>query len=183
MDTQAPSKRSLLERLLDEGMVMVHLDARRDGVDVPGEFRTEADLRLNLSYRFAHGDLAVGDDEVSATLNFSGGPYRCEVPLPAIFAVVSHVTGEGFFFPGDAPPEALAALAAMVTREEGDEGGDLELPLPGLDRRPEIDDDENLPAAAGRPVLHAIDGGGENDETEGEEAEGTRRPPHLRVVK
>ena len=179
MDTQAPSKRSLLERLLDQGMVMVHLDARREGVDVPGTFRPEADLRLNFSYRFAHGDLALGDDEISATLNFDRGPYRCEVPLSAIFAVVSHVTGEGFFFPGDAPPEALAALAAMVTR---DEDGEIELPRPG-ETAPEVSGDEDLPAPVGKPVLRAIDGGGENDEAEDEDAERPRRPPHLRVVK
>jgi len=179
MDTQAPSKKSLLERLLDQGMVMVHLDARRDGVDVPGQFRAEADLRLNLSYRFSHGDLALGEDEVSATLNFDHGPYRCEVPLPAIFAVVSHVTGEGFFFPGDAPPEALAALAAMVTQEED---GEIELPPPG-EARPEVDDDEDLPAPLERPVLRAIDGGGENDEAEDDDEARPRRPPHLRVVK
>ena len=179
MDTQAPSKRSLLERLLDQGMVMVHLDARRDGVDVPGEFRGEADLRLNFSYRFSHGDLALGEDEVNATLNFSGGPYRCEVPLSAIFAVVSHVTGEGFFFPGDAPPEALAALAAMISR---DEDGEIELPRPG-ERPPEISDDDDAPALVGKPVLRAIDGGGENDEAEDDDAERPHRPPHLRVVK
>lgn len=179
IDDQAPSKRSLLERLLDQGMVMVHLDARRTGVDVPGDLRDEADLRLNLSYRFAHGDLAVGEDDVQATLNFSGGPYRCEVPLPAIFALVSHVTGEGFFFPGDAPPEALAALAAMVSSEEP--GAD-EDDAAGVDADP--GGEEVVVRPAGPPILRAIDGGAASEDTEDDEAaDRTHRPPHLRVVK
>lgn len=170
IDNEPTTKQGLLERLLDKGMVMVHLDARKNGVDVPDQFRDEADLRLNLSYRFQYGDLELETDELRATLNFSGGPYRCEVPLPAVFAIVSHVTGEGFFFPGDAPPEALAALAAMVTPDDLDS-----------------EDDDPSPAEVVRPVLEAIDGGRDGDEAGSNEQDHDEpKPtgvPHLRVVK
>ena len=86
-------KRETLLRLLAEGMVMVHLDARRPGVKVPRAHRGEALLRLNLSYRFASRDLIVDEEGVRCTLSFSGVPSVCELPLPAIFAVTSHVTG------------------------------------------------------------------------------------------
>jgi stringent starvation protein B len=88
------SKREVLERLLGQGMVMVYLDARRPGVRVPPALRDDAQLRLNLSYRFSSHDLAVSDEMVSCTLSFSGQPYYCELPVDAIFAVTSHVTGE-----------------------------------------------------------------------------------------
>jgi stringent starvation protein B len=100
----APSKREALERLLGQGMVMVHLDGRRPGVRVPPSLRGDAQLRLNLSYRFASRDLSVGDEVVGCTLSFSGQPYYCELPVDAIFAVTSHVTGEALVW-----PESLAA--------------------------------------------------------------------------
>jgi stringent starvation protein B len=100
----APSKREVLERLLEQGMVMVHLDARRPGVRVPPTLRGDSQLRLNLSYRFASRDLSVGDDLVGCTLRFNGQPYYCELPVEAIFAVTSHVTGEALVW-----PESLAA--------------------------------------------------------------------------
>ncbi len=51
-------------------------------------------FRLNLSYRFPNRDLSVGDEMIGCTLSFSGQPYYCELPVDAIFAVTSHVTGE-----------------------------------------------------------------------------------------
>lgn len=198
----APTKKELLERLLGKGMVMVHLDARQNGVDVPSRFDDDADLRLNLSYRFSAGDLFVGDEEVQATLSFSGQPFLCRLPMGAIFAMVSHVTGETFFFPGDAPPEALAALAAVV-RETEEEAGETSEGEP-----PSEDETSRRP---GRPRLTALPGGqdageaadeappaseGSEDPPEAEAADATedappstdesgdpRLPPYLRVVK
>ncbi len=85
-------------------MVMVHLDARRPGVRVPPALRGDPQLRLNLSYRFASHDLSVGEDAVGCTLSFNGQPYYCVLPVDAIFAVTSHVTGEALLW-----PESLAA--------------------------------------------------------------------------
>jgi stringent starvation protein B len=99
-------KRQTLLRLLAEGMVMVHLDARRPGVRVPRAHQRDALLRLNLSFRFASRDLVVEEDRVRCTLSFSGAPYSCELPLEAIFAVTSHVTGESMVWPDSLPSEA-----------------------------------------------------------------------------
>jgi stringent starvation protein B len=116
----SPSKREVLERLLGEGMVMVELDARRPGVRVPPALRGDAKLRLNLSYRFSHRDLSVGDEMVGCTLSFAGQPYYCELPVDAIAAVTSLVTGEQLVWPQSqaetleskrAPSGPLAAVA------------------------------------------------------------------------
>jgi stringent starvation protein B len=99
-------KRETLLRFLSEGMVLVHLDARLPGVRVPRAHRNEPLLRLNLSYRFASRDLVVDDDGVRCTLSFSGLPYLCELPFPAIFAITSHVSGESMVWPESLPTEA-----------------------------------------------------------------------------
>ncbi len=145
------TKKELLLRLLDLGKVMLHLDARREGVDVPEDLRDDADLRLNLSYRFQYGDLVVDSSEARATLSFSGRPYLCTVPLDSVFAMVSHVSGESFFFPTDAPPEALAGFAAMMGPlcQKEEEGGEL-LPL---------SKERTRPGRRRRPRLRALDGG------------------------
>ena len=47
-----PSKRAVLEKMLDQGMVMVHLDARREGVRVPLAHRRDAHLGSRCSTYF-----------------------------------------------------------------------------------------------------------------------------------
>lgn len=108
----APSKRAVLERLLDQGMVMVHVDSRRAGVRVPVSLRGDPQLRLNLSYRFASRDLSISDVIVRCTLSFGGQPFYCELPLEAVFAVTSHATGEAIVW-----PETLAAALQAPAEE------------------------------------------------------------------
>lgn len=145
------TKKELLVRLLDRGKVMIHLDARQEGVDVPEQYTDDADLRLNISYRFQYGDLAVSDSEVRTTLSFSGRAHTCRIPLDAVFAMFSHVSGESFFFPTDAPPEALAGFAALMAPLAEEEREASSGPRPGEETGPG--------AQSARPRLRAIDGG------------------------
>lgn len=147
------TKKELLVRLLDLGKVMIHLDARCEDVDVPTQFKEDADLRLNLSYRFQYGGLTVDESGVTATLSFSGFPHTCRVPIGSVYAITSHVSGESYFFPTDAPPEALAGFAAMMAPLSGGEDGSDE----GEAKSPGEGDHE--PVEKGRPLLRAIDGG------------------------
>jgi stringent starvation protein B len=98
-----PPKRAILMRLLSEGMVLVHLDARRDGVRVPAKHAADPQLRLNLSHRFASRDLSLEGDGVSCTLSFGGSPFLCKLPYQAIYAATSHVTGESVVWREDMP--------------------------------------------------------------------------------
>ncbi len=119
MPTERPTKREVLLGLLADGMVLVRLDARRPGVKVPPRHADDPTLALNLSYRFASRDLEVGDDRIHCTLSFGGVPYRCELPLHAIFAVTSHVTGEAFVWP-EALPEAQPPIEEVAAAPEPD---------------------------------------------------------------
>ena len=114
MDSRVPDKKELLLSALEQGMVMIHLDARRPGVSVPPHLRNEGHLRLNLSYRFDPPDLSVSDWGVRCTLSFSGTRFTVAVPWSALFAIASHVTKDlAFMYTDDAPPELLQQM--MVT--------------------------------------------------------------------
>lgn len=107
MDSKETEKKDRLLCALSQGMVMIHLDARRPGVVVPDTLRSEAHLRFNLSYRFEPPDLTVGDWGVRCTLSFSGKRFTVAVPWTALFAITSHVAKEFWMFPEDMPRELL----------------------------------------------------------------------------
>lgn len=107
MDTRSTEKKERLEKALDQGMVMIHLDARRPCVEVPEHLRGEAHLRLNLSYRFVPSDLTVNEGGIRSTLSFSGERFCVFVPWGALFAINSHTTKEFWMYPDDMPPELI----------------------------------------------------------------------------
>jgi stringent starvation protein B len=114
MDDRTAEKKERLLLALDRGMVMVHLDARRPGVLVPPELRTEAHLRLNLSYRFKPSDLSVGEWGLRSTLSFSGTRFTVAVPWSAVFAISSQTSREFWMFPEDMPPELTGTAGARL---------------------------------------------------------------------
>jgi len=109
----SPSKKDALLNMLAQGLTLVHIDARRAGVEVPPEFRTDATLRLNLSYRFPDIDLDIDDDAVRATLTFGSMRFRCVLPWSSIFAMTLPQSQEGLVWPDDLPPELAAALQEL----------------------------------------------------------------------
>ncbi len=124
MEARSQEKRQRLEAALAQGVVTIHLDARRAGVQVPERLRTDHNLRLNLSLRFDPPDLAVGEWGVRETLSFARTPYAVAVPWPAIFAITSSGPQEqAWLFPEDMPPELFEAAAERygLTGAEVDE--------------------------------------------------------------
>ena len=103
------SKKTVLAELLEQGMVLVTLDARCEGVDVPKHLSDDAQLRLNLSYRFGL-PMKLDEEGVSATLTFAGTPYACRLPWASIYLFVSHVTGRPILFPADVPSEFASGM-------------------------------------------------------------------------
>jgi stringent starvation protein B len=111
MSVRSPEKKQTLLAFLSRGVAMVHLDARQAGVAVPEQFKSDAHLRLNLSYRYGLPDFDVGDDQITATLSFAGRPFYCVLPWDAVFAVTSSGTAEGQVWPEDLPTDADRAFA------------------------------------------------------------------------
>ena len=172
MKDAPPSKKQTLLQFLARGVAMVHLDARRPGVLVPKQFVGEAHLRLNLSYRYNIRDLVIDEQHVQATLSFSGRPFQCKLPWPAVFGITSSQSGDGQVWPEDLPTEVMHTLA---TRQEGEE------------REPE---------QHARPALVPVEGGarsskhaqakasGEGGARAGEDEPPDAPPPrHLRLVR
>ena len=122
MERKDEEKKERLLTALDKGMVMIHVDARRQGVLVPKHLAAEPHLRLNLSYRFDPPDLSVGEWGVRSTLSFSRTRFRVAVPWNALFAITSHVTKEFWLYPDDMPQELIqqAITHASTVRDERD---------------------------------------------------------------
>lgn len=107
--TRLPPKREVVNRLLGDGPILVHLDARRAGVSVPASLASDARLVLRFGYGLtpAIADLDIGDEALSGTLSFGGVPHRCVLPWPSVYAVVSESDQRGMVWPDDVPPEAM----------------------------------------------------------------------------
>ncbi|MFN0063491.1 MAG: stringent starvation protein B [Myxococcaceae bacterium] len=106
-------KKERLSQALERGLVMVHLDARRPGVVVPGPLAEQAHLRLNLSYRFEAPNIELNDDALRATLSFGARKFRVNVPWAALFAIRSQVTQEFWTYPDDVPAELFEPQEAQ----------------------------------------------------------------------
>jgi stringent starvation protein B len=118
MDCKESEKKQRLLQALGQGMVMVHLDARRPGVAVPEALKSEPHLRLNLSYRFDPPDLSVNEWGIRATLSFSGKRFTVAVPWSSLFAMTGHGTKEFWLYPEDMPKELIRYLAAAPLPEK-----------------------------------------------------------------
>jgi stringent starvation protein B len=104
-DPWAAQKLEAFERLVDDGMVLVNLDSRTKGVNVPEHHRGDPQLGLNFSHRFYTGDFEYDERGLRSTLSFRGEPYFCDIPWAAVFMLRSHATDEVFLFPPSVPPE------------------------------------------------------------------------------
>ncbi|HEX8818327.1 MAG TPA: ClpXP protease specificity-enhancing factor SspB [Archangium sp.] len=182
MDKKGPEKKARLLAELDKGMVMICLDARRPGVLVPPSLRTEAYLRLNLSYRFDPPDLTVGEWGVRCTLSFSGSRFKVAVPWSALFAITSQVTREEWVYPDDMPPEVLQQLM-LTSKASIPETGAEQPAAPAPAERPravlrEVVLQEQPPAeeAPAAPAPAATEGPPKDEPP-------TPRRGHLRLVK
>ena len=167
MDRKEQEKKDRLLAALDQGLVMIHLDARRPGVLVPKPLQQEIHLRLNLSYRFDPPDLTVSEWGVRSTLSFSGSRFKVAVPWSALFAVTSHATSENWLYPDDMPPE-LIELAIAHAKSPGPS------PVP-----------TECAAKPTRPgtILREIAGEKKDDDDGGDEPPTPRVRGHLRVIK
>jgi stringent starvation protein B len=109
--------------MVERGMVMVVLDARRFGVRVPARFAGELELRLNFSHKFQVPDFRYDERGVRASLSFQGSPFFCDIPWTAVYQLRSHVDNHVRLWPDDMPEELLAMIpeAARVLKQREDE--------------------------------------------------------------
>jgi len=117
-----PNKRDLVEDLLSAGPVLVHVDARQPGVQVPDTFEQDPKLVLRFGYGLTPAiiDLSVDDDAISGTLTFAGVPHRCVLIWDAVYAVVSEVDQKGMVWPDDVPSTVVQELTGACEEVQGE---------------------------------------------------------------
>ena len=86
METLNKKKYDFLLYLLETGDAMVCLDARLPDVDVPKNQKSNSSLNLVFNLNFRQ-PIEVNQDAISATLAFSGRPYKCLLPFEAVWAI------------------------------------------------------------------------------------------------
>ncbi|HZS40891.1 MAG TPA: ClpXP protease specificity-enhancing factor SspB [Polyangia bacterium] len=103
-----PSKREVMQALLERAEARVHLDARRDGVLLPERLRSDGHVRLDYGYGFQPPipDLVIDDDGIHATLSFNRVPFRTFVPWSAIY-LIADFDGNGAVWQEDIPVDLL----------------------------------------------------------------------------
>jgi stringent starvation protein B len=108
-----PRKHDFVTALLEQGPVLVHVDARAEGVSVPVHLQGEAKLVLRFGYSLTPPihDLSVTETSLSGTLTFNGVPHHCVLPWTAVYAVVSEPDHQGMVWPEDVPEDVLAEMA------------------------------------------------------------------------
>ena len=126
-----PDKRELIEELLGQGPILVHIDARHALAQVPERFQKDPKLVLRFGYDLTPAiiDLSVDDHGMYGTLTFGGIPTRCVLPWGSVYSVVSESDQKGMVWPEDVPDCVVDALQEQVVekrseaRADADEGG------------------------------------------------------------
>jgi stringent starvation protein B len=184
MQTQSQAdKQTVLEQYLESGMTLIVLDARTPGVDVPDHLRQDPQLRLNLSYKFGL-PMSMSQWGVVATLTFGGIHHACRIPWVAIFAMVSHATGQPHVFPEDVPVELLAQQQAVPSSSEHTEAPAAPTPEKTTTRKPRK---KKTPAKPTLSVVKTspdpVDNAPSDMPPEPQKPTPKKRGGHLRLVK
>lgn len=95
------------------GPVLLVVDTRCEGVDVPEYLHGVPNLQLSFSPRFDARDLTLGDESISQTLTFNGNPYHVSVPYSAIMAYKLGNGDVGLFLES-LPKELMDLLVVAV---------------------------------------------------------------------
>lgn len=162
---ERPSKRDAFLAFFGEGWVSIHLDARREGVEVPSEFADNRHLVLQYGQNMPIPipDLSVNDKGVSATLSFSRTPYRTFVPWSAVY-IVACTDGRGILYYEDVP-EDVSLVARPVDSKTGEPLEAAVLDAGDLDEDGVLSDEDRDARRSG----HGADGASDNDRTPGPE--------------
>ena len=105
-ESASEQKQRQLLSMLERGLVMIHVDPRREGVVVPEQFKAQAVLRLNLAYGFNLPALDIDEEGVYAVLSFSRQDFGCTLPWSSVFAItMPDANNEGTMWPGSLPAE------------------------------------------------------------------------------
>ncbi len=100
-DPRAHERLRLFSEWIAVGKVMLVIDATRDDVQVPAQFKNNPETRLDFSLLFGIADFVYDRDSVRCTLSFGGKESYCVIPWAAILMMYAHETRAVVFFDED----------------------------------------------------------------------------------
>ena len=113
-------KKDTFLQMLEQGIVMLHLDARRSGVIVPGFLQGDPALRLNIAHAFNLPALEIDDGGVYAVLSFRGTNVGCNIPWEAVYAMtVPDTAQDGVVWSTDVPADLSVVTAPAESKPDG----------------------------------------------------------------
>jgi stringent starvation protein B len=117
MSPPLPPKKEVALALLERSSVHIHLDPRAQGVVVPGWFKKQPQLvlQVGLNMPVPIPDLRLDEDGISCTLSFNRTPFFCVLPWISVYALVGD-DGRGMVWPDNVPPE----VANQALTREGE---------------------------------------------------------------
>lgn len=116
-ETRNKEKIECFEEYMKGDHALVHLDARKPGVELPNEHHGNPALTLKLSY-FFRGETTHDNQKIESFLKFHGEYCRCILPWSAVWGITSS-NGENQLWPQDMPKELLAQAARAKVKEVG----------------------------------------------------------------
>ncbi len=104
-------KLGILNQLLNDEYVLVHVNTRTDGLNIPENLTHDPMVTLKLS-RWFRGGLDITEERISADLLFSDDYFTCLIPLPAIWGVTG-AKGQNLIWPTSAPEDVLKGIKML----------------------------------------------------------------------
>lgn len=111
------AKQKLLATMLAEyPVVRIFVDARAVNVNVPRNFKRDANLPLDLGYNLPIPipDLELLERGIFATLSFAGERFRCFIPWEHTRAFVDKASGRGVSWYQSPPEEKKRSHLRLV---------------------------------------------------------------------
>jgi|GEM_PF-924224 len=130
-DSANKEKFELLQQYLEDEHVLVHINPAAEEVVLPVDLKANPTTTLKLSHFFAR-PLDINIERASAELSFSGKPFLCNIPLAAIWGILS-LGGKQHFWPQSAGPEILGLLQLGMSQAAAEAKKE---PQPGASEKP-----------------------------------------------
>ena len=105
VDFKTQQKIKTLADGLNDDHVLVHLDSRAVGVDIPEHLQNQPAIILKLSLLFS-GATAYNDKQITTNLKFGTEYYECIIPWNAVWGITS-CTGKQKIWHDDMPREVV----------------------------------------------------------------------------
>lgn len=109
------------------GLVSLILDARKEAVLVPKEFKHQGDLRINFCHQFGVPDFNFNDQSVWGTLLFQSGQFFCRIPWEAVYSIQCLEAAQGAIWLKDFPRD-LNPWDVLELHPEDDDGDFTDAP-------------------------------------------------------